>query len=734
MEQLFKTILSLSVSGTMVGGIILLIRPVTKRYFSKRWTYYLWLLVLCRLLLPVHGNVNLVGGLFTAVQNRQAMQSLNTATERVASESDDRDMRESNPGHNNESNNVQEPAGEEESETPAANSDHSVYADHSAEGDTIAHGIQGVSAGSIIRILWIVWLTGVMVCALWKIYDYCRFVADIRRNAVLVMNPEIHAMQEECRRRLSVRRRVPVYESSAVDSPIMIGCFKPCIIIPPEVPADLMLILHHELVHCRRRDIAYKWLFQAVLCIHWFNPFVYFFNRKFCLDCELACDEAVMKSLTENGRRAYGDVLLDMAEQNIRCRRNVMAMTLVEEKSALKERLEGIIRYRKRSAVTVVCAVVAVTALFAIALAGGVMTSRQDYAGRAGSRQLTLSNSSDRVKEGLWRMLWSAFLGDGTDFLNQEIQISRDGAAYRMYDDDELIAGKDDHDAWRAWIYSGDARSADCEGMILNGSDTVSILYANCDTTISVDSRFEMQDGRMKVVHIMPDQTVRVLNDSGEETAVTVALPKGRNVIKMVGQEARVKNLLVTCDDVTEADFDGIYGTEEEEQQHNVIKDIASGNLDRVQMRETLTGMDTEQVSELFRLLLDQDTTLYAEDWNAIFTYSDQHLSAQYLAEALREGKADSFYGKGFDSVELHVSSDDWVEIVTSMQRLSYSRLRFGGMAGLNRRQCETCIMHFFDLGNTMTDSELQGLADYVSASRLERIRERNEEMKALNP
>lgn len=726
MEQLFKMILSLSISGTMVGGIIMLIRPVTKRYFSKRWIYYLWLLLLCRLLLPVHVSVNLVGELFTAVQSRQIVRNFNEASKGAVSVSDERNM----PENYAEDSAVSKRAAKTEGGAPADNTADDAYTDYGADGDVAVHESRGESAG--FRIVCVIWLIGVMVCALWKIYDYRRFAGNIYRHAVLVTNPEILAMREECRRRLGVRRRVPVYESSAVDSPIMIGFFRPYIIMPLDVPADLMLILHHELVHCRRRDIGYKWLFQLALCIHWFNPFMYLFNRRFCLDCELACDEAVMKSLTENGRKAYGDVLLDMAEQNISCRKNVMAMTLLEEKSALRERLEGIVRYRKRSTVTVICAVAAAVLLAGIALAGGVMTSGQDSAGSTDWKQQTLFNSPERTKQGLGRLLWSVLLGDGTDFMNQEVQISRDGTAYRMYDDDELIAGMDDHDVCRAWIYGGDERSAECDGLILDGSDTVSILYANSDTTIRVNSRFEMEDGRLKVVQIMPDQTVKILNESGEETVETVGLAKGRNVIKIVGQEARVRKLQVSCTDVTEAHFDGIYGTEEEERQHNIMKEIASGDVDRAQMRETLTGMEAEQVSELLKMLLDQDMALYAEDWNEIFTYSDQHLSAQYLAEALREGKADSFYGKGFDSVALHVSSGDWVEIVTSMQRLSYHRLRFGGLAGLNKSQCETCIMHFLDLGNTLTDSELRGLTDYVSAKGLERIRERNEEMKVL--
>ena len=72
------------------------------------------------------------------------------------------------------------------------------------------------------------------------------------------------------------------------------------------------------------------------------------------------------------------------------------------------------------------------------------------------------------------------------------------------------------------------------------------------------------------------------------------------------------------------------------------------------------------------------------------------------------------------------------MEIVTSMQRLSYDTLFFNALALMNKSQCETCIMHYLDLGNTLTESQLQKLADYVSSSGLERIEKRNEEMKSL--
>ena len=714
MEQLIKMILSLSISGTLVGGIILLIRPVTKKYFSKRWSYYLWLLVLFRLLLPVHTGVNLMNSLYTKLPEWR--------TAWIQEEANVSGSPETAYGlGNDEGKELEEP--EETGKAAEGNADEpgseyrdfdisSKYKDSdSGSGGRLGTGVS-VNESVLLKIVAVVWLLGIMVCALWKIYDYRRFMRTLCRNAVLTTDSRILAQREECRARLGIKRRVPVYVSTEVSCPMLIGFFGSCIILPKDMSADTMLILHHELIHCKRHDIGYKWLFQLALCVHWFNPFIYLFNRKFNLDCELACDEEVMKLLTDDGRKAYGNVLLDAAEHSIIFHKNVLAMTLLEEKSTLKERLEGIARYHKRGVRTALCSVTAVVVLFAVALMGGVVSAKES-------------------RGSLIMSVLVGVFGDGSGFIKQDIQIDRDGPAYRMYDDDELIADKDEHDVWRAWIYGGDEKSTDCKGLILNGSDTLSILYANKNTTIEVQSLFGLQDGRLKLVHVTPEGKVNILNETGETVTETITLPQGRNVLKMVGQEARVENLFFTYDQVAEKDFDRIFLDEEEEYKYNLTEDIKSDNLDRSQLQETFTDMETEEVSELFKYLLEQDVTLYAEDWRAVFTYSDQHLSAEYLAEALKDGKADSFYSNGFREVAIHVNSDDWVEIVTSMQRLSYNTLYFDGLTFLNKSQSETCIMHFLDLGNTLTESQLQKLADYVSSSGLERIRERNEEIKS---
>ena len=52
MNELLKTILSLSLSGSFLILILLLCRPIVRDRLSKQWQYYIWLVVISRLLLP----------------------------------------------------------------------------------------------------------------------------------------------------------------------------------------------------------------------------------------------------------------------------------------------------------------------------------------------------------------------------------------------------------------------------------------------------------------------------------------------------------------------------------------------------------------------------------------------------------------------------------------------------------------------------------------------------------
>lgn len=539
MAQIFRVVLSLSVSGSLIGLLLLLFRPVAERFFSKRWTYYLWLLVLVRFLTPIHGNVNLMDGLAnTLTVAGTELTDANGGTELVAG-SELAQIQSETPQR--EEGVTDEAALSDMADSERAADGTFRMAEINAKTET-AQGVMRVGT-AIFFLAGVVWMLGVFFTAVRRLYIYRRFIKGVRAACEPVTDERVLNKALEIQTRLGIGKTVPLYESDAVDIPMLIGFWKPGIYLPTALLAqmsgreyDVCLILHHELIHYKRRDICYKWLFQAALCVHWFNPLVYLFNRKFNVDCEFACDEAVMGILSDEGRRSYGNVLLDVAQRNLcedglsgktlMAHKNIPTMTLLEEKHTLKERLQEIAHYHKRGMVIGLCSA-AVFVLFAVVAV---------VCGAAGAR---------------------------SDFERK---------AYQIYDDEALIAGDSESDIWRAYDYCGGENNVKIQKFALNGSDTLWILYANKETDLEITSEFDLRDGRFKLVWVRPDQTVQTLNESGENNTVNITLPEGRNVIKMVGQKAKLEDIDISYSGINKEDFDGIYGDEDLEYSYQVLE------------------------------------------------------------------------------------------------------------------------------------------------------------------
>lgn len=761
MGRLFSVILSLSISGGLVGLLILLMRPLTDRFFAKRWTYYLWFLVIARLLLPVHADVNLMEYLSVRLA---AVESGLTGADGAAEATADVTG--------------EEMAGQDTGQTGGIET-----AQNTAAGGKVESAYSGIDTdnniGSGRRELWlhiagILWLLGVLIAVFRKIYIYQHFAGAVRAASAPVTDDRVYRKSAEIQMRLGLGKRVPLYKSTVIDSPMLVGILKPCIYMPSALLAemegkenDICLILHHELVHYKRKDIWYKWLFQAALCVHWFNPLLYVFNRKFNMDCELACDEKVMALLTEKGRRDYGNVLLDVAQKNLceenifeknwMMHKNVPTMTLLEEKHTLKERLRGIAHYHKNGIIMGLCSAVALVMLLAVAVVCGA-------AGVSASGGSTFSSYGPML-------------------------VNNKGKAYQMYDDDALIAGDSENDVWRAYNYCGGDGNVKVSKFTFNGSDTLWILYANRETTMEISSEFHLRDGRFKVVYVGPDQTVQTLNESGEKNTVKITLPEGRNVIKMVGQKARLEDVNIAYSGVRKEDLDGIYDSEAVEYAYQALegkrpldpesleevcpylkesevselarkawKDGVALSEDNWQelfiysdnektakylLEELQAGrcgdfdssilvkiapyMKEQDVSECFRQLLERNA-ISTSDWEEIFAYSDANLSAGYLAKALREGSIDGFDEEALGQICYRVSTKPLTDIVTAMKgTLSFDGLIEYVLPFVQKQdEVVTCICYYIDLGNVLTDEELREVQAYVSEENFYRVVEYN--------
>lgn len=78
MNEWFITFLSLSVAGTLLILVLLLLKPIYKNRLSHRWQYYIWLIVIVRLLIPYAPETNLVSNLFSNI-NTSVIEPISNA-------------------------------------------------------------------------------------------------------------------------------------------------------------------------------------------------------------------------------------------------------------------------------------------------------------------------------------------------------------------------------------------------------------------------------------------------------------------------------------------------------------------------------------------------------------------------------------------------------------------------------------------------------------------------------
>ena len=331
MERLFITVLSLSLSGSLLMLPLLLCRPLYRERLSKRWQYYIWLVVAVRLLLPFAPGVGPVGALFREASGA----SISVSGEHLPPA----DGRIELPSQG-------EPLSPEEA-APAA-------------GGTALRGS-----------LWMAWLGVALALLIRKATAYQSFCAYIRAGWQPVEEPE----QLDCLARLGeksgVRGPVELCVNPLAASPLLLGLRRPCIVLPssrlPE--EDFCHTVRHELVHFRRKDLLYKWLVQLIVCVHWFNPLVWWMSREVDRACELSCDEMVLGGLEPEERQAYGDTLLRAAGEWGGWQSVPVPVALQEGGERLKERLAAIQSYRQGTKGAALVALL-LTALLAAAAIG----------------------------------------------------------------------------------------------------------------------------------------------------------------------------------------------------------------------------------------------------------------------------------------------------------------------------------------------------------------------------
>jgi beta-lactamase regulating signal transducer with metallopeptidase domain len=209
----------------------------------------------------------------------------------------------------------------------------------------------------------LVWTAGAVVAGL-------RFVAGlvalrrIRVHATALRRADVADALAAASRLAGLGRPVTLLVSTEVQVPMTWGVRRPVVALPAEAAQwsgeRLRLVLLHELLHVRRRDVLVECFLEAVTVAFWFHPAVWLAARQLRLERERACDEAVL----DTGARAseYCEHLVEIMRAAARGPGVVVGAGMAAP-STLEFRVRALLgdprprRFRLRGVVLVVCAV-----------------------------------------------------------------------------------------------------------------------------------------------------------------------------------------------------------------------------------------------------------------------------------------------------------------------------------------------------------------------------------------
>ena len=300
MSALFLKILNLSITASYVIAAVVLLRLIFRKKAPKKLICALWALVGLRLVCPV---------------SLESVLSLIPSAETVPPEI------------------VSSPAPQIASGFATVNS----VVNPVLSGTFAPATEQSVRPMQVLTEVgaW-VWIVGVLAVCLYGLISYVRLKRKMADAVLLSGN---------------------IFQSEKAESPFILGFYRPKIYLPFSLSdTDRENVIAHETAHIKRKDHIIKPLAFLLLAVYWFNPLVLVSYVLLCRDIELACDEKVIRDLSEDSRKVYAKSLLDCAVK----RKSIAACPLAFGEVGVKTRIKGVMNYKKPAFWVIIITVAAI--------------------------------------------------------------------------------------------------------------------------------------------------------------------------------------------------------------------------------------------------------------------------------------------------------------------------------------------------------------------------------------
>jgi bla regulator protein BlaR1 len=324
--DVFGWLIRSSFEATLLLAVILLIRLLVRRRLHFRMVYWLWILLLVRLIWPFH--LQTAFSVFNLIPHQMeptvaAMQSIEAKPGDFAAD-----------------------------ELPASANGVSAVMPAAVSPDDQPEAKPVTAAVGTLELLSVCWLAGAGLLGGWVLLANYRLWRIVKRER-LVTRQGILDLLEDCKAQLGLQTVIGIAETANVTTPCLFGYLRPRLLLPEGIldemeQEELRYVFLHELAHLKRHDILIGWLMAVVQVLHWFNPAVWFAMGQISRDRELACDELALSRLDAHESKAYGQTILTFLERFSRHQKLPAMAGIAENQSLLKRRIMMIAQFKNR--------------------------------------------------------------------------------------------------------------------------------------------------------------------------------------------------------------------------------------------------------------------------------------------------------------------------------------------------------------------------------------------------
>lgn len=327
LTDLALQVIEISLTTSVLIGILLLMVPMLQKRYRARFRYMIWLVIAVRLLIPF---------------------KLSLPVNSVEIELPKRDL------------SVSEPYIEE------ALPQQIVHTEPEADLTSIITPRASQISEPVLspyERLGYVWLTGACAFMLFQIGAYLIFLRKLKLSHKESIPEHVKEAIWNIGVDMEIGKLPEPIITDAVGDPVLIGVLRPRILLPhiKYSEEEISFILRHEMSHYHRRDMWYKLVLLLANVLHWFNPLAYFMFAQAARDIEMVCDNDVIKNMNYDERNRYADTILSTVQRKGRVN-TVFSTQFRGSKQDIKNRLCSMYDMgKKRRGIMVLCLILLCT-------------------------------------------------------------------------------------------------------------------------------------------------------------------------------------------------------------------------------------------------------------------------------------------------------------------------------------------------------------------------------------